>query len=116
MRLHAAYAVPHYAYAPWRHQRRFKHAAFFCFSAALAITHPAQKHDRNHVCMNIISIFTATNGGGFSFIWPSEHKKKGYSPPHRLVGELAHPIELLLHFVFTVFKRLLGSHIPHYFS
>lgn len=73
MRLHAASAVPHYADALWR---RFKHATFFCPSAAVTITHPAQKRDRNHACMNKIGIFAATNRGGcFSFIWPSEHKK-----------------------------------------
>lgn len=84
MRLHAAYAVPHYADALWKHQRRFKHATFFCPSAALMSTHPAQKHDRNQVCTKKIGTFAATNGelrgggggkGGVSFIWPSEHKK-----------------------------------------
>lgn len=55
----------------------FKHATFFCPSAAGMITHPAQKRDRNHVCMNKIGIFAGHQPGGgcFSFLWPSEHKK-----------------------------------------
>lgn len=55
----------------------FKHATFFCPSAAVMITHPAQKRDRNHACMNKIGIFAGHQPGGgcFSFFWPSEHKK-----------------------------------------
>lgn len=105
MRLHAAYAVPHYACTLWKHQRRFKHTTFFCSPAALFITRPAQKHDRNQVCVTIIGIFSAgkSGGGGSLSLGPASTKKRGHLPPHCLVGELAHPIELLLHFVFSVF-------------
>lgn len=69
--------------------------------AALFNTHPAQKHHRNPVCMNIIGIFWPANLG-VSLTWRTQ-KKRDYLPPHCLVGELAHPIELLLHFVFSLF-------------
>lgn len=97
MRLHAAYAVPHYACTLWKHQRRFKHTTFFCSPAALFITHPAQKHDRNQVCVNIIG----RQIWGVLFHLARRAQKRGHLPPHCLVGELAHPIELLLHFVFS---------------
>lgn len=71
--------------------------------------------------MNIIGIFSPGKSGGvlFHLARRAQKKKKGeggHLPPHCLVGELAHPIELLLHFVFSVFERLLGGDIPHYFS
>lgn len=57
--------------------------------------------------MNIISIFMATSGG-FLFHLALPAQKKGYLPPHRLVGELAHPIELLLHFLFSYLNAYWG--------
>ncbi len=36
-------------------------------------------------------------------------------PSHRLVGELSHPVELLLHLVFSALTPT-GENIPHYFS
>lgn len=55
--------------------------------------------------------------GGLSLLslWPGENKRTGgriiiikkrgfaFLPSHRLVGELSHPIELLLHLVFYFF-------------
>lgn len=42
-------------------------------------------------------------------------RKKVSLPSHRLVGELSHPIELLLHLVFSALTPTRGN-IPHYFS
>lgn len=53
----------------------------------------------------------------FPLTWPGENsaRKRVYLPSHRLVGELSHPIELLLHFVFSALTPT-GGNIPHYFS
>lgn len=55
--------------------------------------------------------------GGFSSLWlgPASTKKVCL-PSHRLVGELAHPIELLLHLVFSALTPTVGNICPHYFS
>lgn len=55
-------------------------------------------------------------GGGFSSLWlgPASTERVCL-PSHRLVGELAHPIELLLHLVFSALTPT-GGNIPAYFS
>lgn len=53
----------------------------------------------------------------FPFTWPGENsaRRAVCLPSHRLVGELSHPIELLLHLVFSALTPT-GGNIPHYFS
>lgn len=55
-------------------------------------------------------------GGGFSSLWLGPASTERIClPSHRLVGELAHPIELLLHLVFSALTPT-GGNIPDYFS
>lgn len=44
--------------------------------------------------------------------WPGENcaLKAFVLPPHRLVGELSHPVELLLHLVFSAFTPTRGGY------
>lgn len=60
-----------------------------------------------------------SGGGGvlFPLTWPGENsaRRAVCLPSHRLVGELSHPIELLLHLVFSALTPT-GGNIPHYFS
>lgn len=75
-------------------------------------------YNSNHICMNMSHIQMGPNRGLlFSLTWPGENsaRRRVCLPSHRLVGELSHPIELLLHLVISALTPT-GGNIPHDFS
>lgn len=84
-------------------------------ATALTIAYSVKYHKANNVCMDMNDIHLGPFEGGFSSRWLGPAKRGFCLPSHRLVGELAHPIELLLHPVISALTPM-GGNIPGYFS
>lgn len=134
MRLHSASAVASMDITHRSTRGVLKHGLLCCppYFNAQSTEHLLHTCRRTHTHRSIsawvmIPILPAAGGwGGLSLLslWPGENKRTGedkksgfaFLPSHRLVGELSHPIELLLHLVFLSALTPTGGNIPHYFS